>query len=224
MPRTTIVKCEDTPTWAAELTPRERRFVEEYMVDLSGTEAAVRAGLGKTRKSSTEIGSRLKRKTAVAAAIAQLMAERGNVTGSRVVEEIGRVAFARITEFIEVLDGRLIVKDTKQLTEDQQAAIAEISETIGEHGRTIKVKLHPKMDALDKLAKVLSMYRERVEVSGSVDHNHEHTLTNVRERIKDRIKDISDRIGGMPMVEIEPPPRRVAPPVAPKMGCVIDAE
>ena len=212
------------PTWAAELTPRERRFVEEYLVDLNGTEAAIRAGLGKTRKSSTEIASRMKRKATVAAAIAQLLAERGNVTGSRVVEEIGRVAFAKMTDFARVEDGRLIITDTRQLTEDQQAAIQEISETVGEHGRTIKVKLHPKMDALDKLAKVLSMYRERVEVSGTVNHDHEHTLTDVRARIAERLKGISENLKAIPLVEIDLPPRRVALPVAPKMGRTIDAD
>src|SRR5690348_16931724 len=133
MPRNTRnqpVAAERTPSWSAELTLRERRFVEEYLVDLNGTEAAVRAGLGKTRKSSTEIACRLRRKMTVATAIATLMNERAATTGSRIVEELARVGFAKITDFVRVEDGRLIVTDTGKLSEDQQAAICEISETV----------------------------------------------------------------------------------------------
>jgi phage terminase small subunit len=52
---------------AAELTPRQRRFVDEYMVDLNATQAAIRAGYSK--RTAAKIASQLLDKTGVAAAI-----------------------------------------------------------------------------------------------------------------------------------------------------------
>lgn len=157
---------EQAPEWAAELTPRERRFVEEYVVDLNGKAAAIRAGLGKTPKSATEIASRMRKKAPIAAAISELINERAGTTSVVVLNEIARIAFAKFTDYGRIENGALVITDTDKLTEDQLAAIAEITETTTESSRTIKIRLHDKSSALDKLAKVLGLYRERVEVSG----------------------------------------------------------
>jgi len=200
---TKIKVAEPAPQWAADLSPRERRFVEEYIIDLNGRAAAIRAGLGRTPKSATEMASRMKRKATVAAAIAQLVQERGNVTGSRVLEEIARIAFAKMSDFARVEKGSLVITDTAQLTEDQQAAISEISETVTESGRTIRVKLHDKGAALDKLAKVLGMYRDRIELSGPGGTAIQ--IADVRAKIADRLKLIHERKDAPGTVEILPP-------------------
>jgi hypothetical protein len=44
------VATESPPAWAAGLSLRERRFVEEFIVDLNGRAAGVPAGLGKNPK------------------------------------------------------------------------------------------------------------------------------------------------------------------------------
>lgn len=216
MPRAVNAKPDDIPPWAEGLADRERRFVEEYLVDLSATDATVRAGIGKTRKSATEIACRLRRKQSVATAISRIMSERAGATGSRVIEELGKLAFADLTDIVKVKGGFVVVTDTEDLTPDQRAAIAEISETISEHGRTVKVKLHDKIAALNKLAKVLSLYKERVELSGPngggipVDVK----LAGVRERISERLSEIEQRLNVEPILKIQPPPRRVAAPPA----------
>lgn len=196
------------PTWAA-LSDRERRFVEEYVIDLSGRDAGIRAGLGRTPKSATEMASRMKRKATVAAAIAQLIQERGNVTGSRVLEEMARIAFAKMTDFARVERGCLVVTDTAQLTEDQQAAISEITETVTEAGRTVRIKLHDKGAMLDRLAKVLSMYRERVELSGP--GGGPIPIADVRAKIAERLKLIGERQSLPGTVEILPPLPKTRP-------------
>lgn len=206
---------EPTPAWAAELNIRERRFVEEYLVDLSAKQAAIRAGLGKTPKSASEIASRMRRKQTVATAISALLAERAGATGSRIIEELGKLAFADVTDIVKVKDGRVIVTDTDQLSPDQRAAIAEISETVNENGRTIKVKMHEKGAALDRLAKVLGMYRDRVELSGpdggaiTVE-----SVVDVRARILERLARIKNAMAAdsSSRVEILPPVRQLARP------------
>lgn len=219
---TTKAAAQPAPTWAAQLSPREQRFVTEYIIDLNATEAAVRAGLGKTRKSSTEIASRLRRKEAVAQAISVLIAQRSGVTSSRIIEELGKLAFADVTSIVKVKGGQIVVADTDELSADQRACIAEISETVGEGGRTIRVKLHDKLNALDKLAKVLSLYKERGEVTPPYDAN---AIASARKRFHDRIDAMIKRaeVAGEIRPEIQPPLARIAPqPV--KFIRIIDAE
>jgi phage terminase small subunit len=215
-----LAKAENAPKWAADLTLRERLFVESYLIDLNGKAAAIRAGLGHNPKSAVEIASRFKKRAHVAAAISALMAERNGVTAVSVVDEIGKIAFAKFSDFARVVDGTLVVTDTAQLTEEQQACIAEISETIGEHGRTIRIKLHPKLDALDKLAKVLSLYKERSEVA----HHHEVEVVDPLDRINRRLDQLRTAMKAGVIAEIDPPVQRIAPAVESTPPLVIDAE
>ncbi|MCZ6860512.1 MAG: terminase small subunit, partial [Alphaproteobacteria bacterium] len=76
------------------MTPRQRRFVEEYLVDLNATGAAKRAGY--TVRSASDHGYRLLRNPAIAAAVAKAQnkrAARTRVSADRVVTELAKVAF-----------------------------------------------------------------------------------------------------------------------------------
>ena len=77
------------PSWAAELSEREWFFCEQFAVDLNATEAAVRAGYGKTRKRAKEQASKLRRNPRIAAAISRLVAERAGVTQTTLLAELG---------------------------------------------------------------------------------------------------------------------------------------
>ncbi len=61
-----------------KLTPKQARFVEEYLVDLNATAAAIRAGY--SAKSAHVEGSRLLTNAKVAAAISAAKRERSEVT------------------------------------------------------------------------------------------------------------------------------------------------
>ena len=74
------------------LTNKQARFVEEYMVDLNATQAAIRAGY--SARNADKIGSELLGKTRVAAAIQAKRAEVSERTGRTVADvmrDIGRV-------------------------------------------------------------------------------------------------------------------------------------
>ena len=82
------------PMTLRSMTPRQHRFVEEYLVDLNATQAARRAGY--SAKSAAGRGSRLLRNPAVAAAIEKAQdqrAARTQVSADRVVTELAKVAF-----------------------------------------------------------------------------------------------------------------------------------
>ncbi len=84
------------------MTPRQELFVLEYLIDLNATRAAIRAGY--SLRNAKAQGCALLRRSDVAEAIRQAMAERARRTGitaERVLEEFARIAF---------LDLRLIVE------------------------------------------------------------------------------------------------------------------
>ena len=57
-----------------ELTPKQKRFVSEYLVDLNATQAAIRAGY--SQKTANEQGARLLANASVRAAIAEAIEQR----------------------------------------------------------------------------------------------------------------------------------------------------
>lgn len=78
------------------LTPKQQRFVEEYIVDLNATQAAIRAGYSERRAS--EIGYQLLQKTTVQEAISaaqQARSERTELTQDWVIEKLRREAEGR---------------------------------------------------------------------------------------------------------------------------------
>jgi len=75
-----------------QLTPKQRTFVNEYLVDLNATQAAIRAGYSK--KTAGQIGDENLRKPQIAKAIQESMsqrAERTEISSELVVQGILRV-------------------------------------------------------------------------------------------------------------------------------------
>ena len=79
---------------AGKLTPKQRRFVDEYLIDLNATQAAIRAGY--SEKTANRIGPELLVKTCVSAAIQARKAsrvKRTEVSQDAVIRELKEVAF-----------------------------------------------------------------------------------------------------------------------------------
>ena len=146
-----------------DLTPKQAAFAKEYLVDLNGTEAAIRAGYSK--KTARGIASQNLAKPHVQAAVKKAMEKRGqrcDISADRVLTELARLAFADTADVIRIERGRVVVTDTAKLTQDQRRAIAEISET--QHG--MRIKLHDKKGALELLGRHLGLFPTRMEHSG----------------------------------------------------------
>ena len=142
------------------LTARQSTFVQEYLVDLNGTQAAIRAGYSKRSAECT--ASRMLRNAKVVTALQKAMAERSKrvqVSQDRVIEELALVAFSNLGDFVEWGPDGIKIKDTAgDLNDEQKRCVAEVSETRSEHSATIRFRLHDKIAALDKLARHLGMY------------------------------------------------------------------
>lgn len=150
------------------LTEKQKIFADEYLVDLNATRA-YKAAYPRVKKDETARanGSRMLTNANVAAYVEERIQERQKrteITQDMVLEELAAIAFARATDYAEVSQDRVIIKDTTELTEDQIKAIAGIKE--GKFG--IEVKLNDKEKALELLGRHLGMFKDKVELSGEV--------------------------------------------------------
>lgn len=75
-------------------------------------------------------------------------------TGKQVLEELRCIAFARVTDYLQVEQGTLVVADSSKLTREQAAAIASIEKTSG----ALKVKFYDKLKALELLGKAMGLF------------------------------------------------------------------
>lgn len=148
------------------LNDRQRRFVEEYLVDLCAARAAARAGYG--QRSAAGAGARLKANPAVRAAIEEAMRRRAirvAVTQDRVVEELARIAFADIGRIAAWDDDGVRLTPSVDLDPDLTACVAEIAPPSARGGGP-RVKLHSKSKALETLARHLGMFGDKTEPRG----------------------------------------------------------
>ena len=160
------------------LTPRQQRFVEEYLVDLNATQAAIRAGY--SRKTAQEQSSRLLSNVIVAAAVATAQAKRSERTGitqDRVLTELAKLDFANMADYMVATPGGDPYLDFSALTRDQAAALQEVTvedylEGRGGNAREVKrvkFKLADKRAALVDIGRHLGMFKDRIELSGDVN-------------------------------------------------------
>lgn len=160
---------------ATKLTAKQQAFVDEYLVDLNATQAAIRAGF--SEKAATKIASELLTKPLVRTAIDAAKvarAERVQVTSDEVLRELKHFAFADLGE---AFDENGALKAIKDMPPGVRRAIASIEtdELFEGHGEdrvhvgvTRKVKFWPKDKGLELLGKHLKMFTDKVEHSGSV--------------------------------------------------------
>ena len=146
------------------MTDKQKKFVDEYLIDLNATRA-YRVAYPNVKKDETaaQAGSRMLRNVKVAKYISDRMKERQErteVTQDRVVQELAASAFAKATDYVEIRGGRVVIKDTSQLEDNQIRAIAGIKE--GANG--IEIKLNDKEKALELLGRHLGMWNDKLDI------------------------------------------------------------
>lgn len=161
-----------------KLTPKQERFVAEYLLDLNATQAAIRAGY--SERTAYSQGQRLLKNVEVQEAIAkgqQKTADKLEVTKERIVEELAKIGFANMQDYMRANHDGDPVLDFSGLTRDQAAALSEVTVEDFKDGRgedardvrRIKFKLHDKKGALVDLAKMLGFMVDKVEHSGEIN-------------------------------------------------------
>jgi len=163
-----------------KLTPKQRIFCKEYLIDLKATPAAARAGY-----KYPAYGRQLRTKTHVLEYIEELLLKRekkSGKTGDDVIEELIKIGFANITQYSEIttklihlgkrkVGGKMQdvygnrqfirLKDTDEWTET--AAVQELSQN---KDGTLKIKLYDKKSALTDLGKHFGLIKDLHEHTG----------------------------------------------------------
>lgn len=152
------------------LTQKQRLFVDEYLIDLNATQAAIRAGY--SPNNADKIGSELLGKTRVSDAIKTAMAERSKRTGinqDRILMELAKIALVN-PENVVNFDEAKIREDA--LPEDL-AAVASVKvkrfPTKDGEGIEREIKFYDKTKALDLAGRHLGMFKDKLELSGGLD-------------------------------------------------------
>jgi len=157
-----------------KLTAKQQVFVQEYLVDLNATQAAIRAGY--SPKSARAYGAENLTKPDIAAALQEAMQkreERTEITQDMVLREYAKLAFLDPRRFYDD-DGNLL--PVKDLPDDVAAALASMEvvfERDGEDDKgrpqfaaVRKIKFSDKKAALDSIARHLGMFKDKTELTG----------------------------------------------------------
>ncbi|URD44550.1 terminase small subunit [Pseudomonas sp. BYT-5] len=156
------------------LTAKQQRFVDEYLIDLNATQAAIRAGF--SAKTARQAGNRLLTNVDIQQAIQAGMEARSGrvaITQDMVLRELAKIGFSDIRKvvrwgesMVRMADADdegaedmvpyhgLALIDSTEIDDDTAAAIAEVSQ--GRDG--LKVKLHDKKGALVDIGRHLGMF------------------------------------------------------------------
>lgn len=147
------------------LTEKQKIFCDEYLIDLNATRAYMVAYPNVKNKNVAAVNaSKLLRNAKVAAYIAERMKERQErteVTQDMVVQELAAIAFAKATDYAEVINSNVLIKNTKELSEIEKRAISGIK--MGKSG--IELKLCDKEKALELLGRHLGMWNDKVDIN-----------------------------------------------------------
>ncbi len=151
---------------ARGLNPRQARFVDEYLIDLNATQAAIRAGYSVS--TAEQQGPRLLDHVGVAAAIEAGKAKRAKkleISAERVLTELAKLAFSDVRKLAKWDSLRSELLPSDEIDDDAAATIESIANT--ESG--VKLTLHSKTRALELLGKHLGLFVERVKIDNPED-------------------------------------------------------
>lgn len=177
------------------LTEKQKRFADEYLIDLNATRAyKVAYPSCKKDEAASVNGSKLLRNTKVEEYVKKRMKEREQrteITQDRVLKELARLGFFDVRKLYA--DNGQPVKIT-ELDDDTAACITsvkvkELYDPEGEFvGYEKEYKLADKKGALELIGRHLGMFRDKVEVSGNMEITNPYkdlTTEELRKLIKD---------------------------------------
>jgi phage terminase small subunit len=153
---------------------KQKLFVAEYLKDLIATRAAIWSGYSK--KTARSIGSENPTKPDIAAAIAvatDAALQKADVEVHEIIGRLKTIALATVKPYLERYpDGTFRVKITPELTDEQLAAIGEV--TVDEVGggtrdgkreavRRVRFKMKDSLAALEMLGRYKKLFTDKHE-------------------------------------------------------------
>lgn len=155
----------------AGLTDKQQRFVDEYLIDLNATQAAIRAGY--SEKTAAAIGAENLIKPNIQNAIQEAQAKRQEQTQIDAAYVLRRLVEIDQMDVLDIMDDNGNVKPIKDWPKTWRQYISNI-ETISledEAGWLKKIKWPDKVKNLELLGKHVSVgaFKDKVEHSGKLE-------------------------------------------------------
>jgi phage terminase small subunit len=158
-----------------KLTPRQQRFVDEYLIDLNATQAAIRAGY--SAKTAEQQGPRLLGNVGVAAAISAAQKARSARTEVDADYVLKRMIEIDQMDVLDIMDDQMAIKPVSEWPKVWRQYLsgfdlAEMFDGRGDQREMIgilkKIKWPDKVRNLELLGRHFGMFKERVEHSGEI--------------------------------------------------------
>ena len=170
------------------MTPKQKMFARQYLIDLNATQAAIRAGY--SRKYASETGRKILKRQDIATMIRKDMekrAKRLEITADMLLQEIAKLAFSDVRRIFDD-QGRLL--PVSQLPPDVAASVSSVKVVTSSIPRTdpvevvhtSEIKFWDKKGALELLGKHLKLFTDKLEHSGSVTVGLAERIKAARER------------------------------------------
>ena len=167
-----------------KLTPQQQIFVNEYLDHFDVERAAREAGY-------TEGYHEMIASTPIQAALAEEIKKRigkGQVSEEKVLIEIGKIAFASMSDFVSWSNDGVKIKDSKMLSEELASCVQNI--TISPTG-AMKITLYDKKPALELLSRHFGMLKDKVEHYGKIEHEHYNYADYTKEELREEAKKLA---------------------------------
>ena len=142
------------------LTDKQLKFCNEYLIDFNGKQAAIRAGYAE--KTADITASKLLRVSKVKEYLDSRKKEivkASDISIQKVLNELAKIAFSNITDFIKVKGDEISLTDWTLLSKEQTACIESVSQT----KEGYRLKLYNKPQALEMIGRHLGMFLEMVK-------------------------------------------------------------
>lgn len=148
----------------SKLNIQQENFCLEFVKDLHGTNAAIRAGY--SEKTAAVIACENLKKPNISARIRSIMQQRQKrmeITGDMVIQRLSNIAFGHIGKVCIITDEGLELRDQDEMTDEELSIISEIQispvteKGMGVVGYDKKVKMRDSIKALELLSKHLGL-------------------------------------------------------------------
>jgi len=172
------------------LTPKQLLFIDKYFeLKFNGTEAYLQAYPHvKKRETARAAAARMLANVSINEEVERRQKEAREASKDivdKIREEIEHLAFARMGTYLSFGPQGVVLKDSNDMTPEELAAVAEVTETITKEGGSIKFKLHPKKDNLELLMKYYGLIVDKSEHTGKDGAPLGDGWVNMKEIIED---------------------------------------
>lgn len=155
----------------ANLTPKQQRFVEEYLIDLNATQAAIRAGY--SEKTAKEIGSENLTKPNIAKAIEEAQNKRTEQTQIDAAYVLKRLVEIDQMDVLDIMDDQMKIRPVNEWPKVWRQYVVNLEnlELSDGEGCFKKIKWPDKVKNLELLGRHVSVgaFKDKVEHSGKLE-------------------------------------------------------